>query len=252
MILVGNGRVGQGLVKRSQACGVEVLMVTRNRGMDRIDPTAGGPVLVCVNAGDIRSLVSGMPLERKQDLVFVQNGMIGPALADVGCAENTLGLLYFAVPRRGDSIQPGGTSLFCGRHAASMVRWFDALGLRAEEVGRSAYTEEMMAKLIWNCTFGLLCEVYKETVGDLVAKRSDEIAGLVGEFCSVANQSMNTRLVTADVVHSACEYSLTIPDYQGALKQWEWRNGWFVDAAHVGGIATPVHARLLRSVERPA
>ena len=54
---------------------------------------------------------------------------------------------------------------------------------------------------------------------------------------------MSTRLITADVVHLTW-YSLTIPDYQSALKQWEWRNGWFVEATQGGGIATPVRATI--------
>ena len=167
-----------GLMKRAKAQ-VEGLMVTGNRGMNEIAPTAEGPVLVCVNAGDIRGLVADMPLERKQDLVFVQNGMIGPALADVGCAENTLGLLYFAVPRRGDSIQPGGTSLFCGRHAALMVRWFDAVDLRAEEVGQAAYTEDDV-QVDLELYLRPVVRSLQRDGGRACSKRGDEIARLVG------------------------------------------------------------------------
>jgi len=40
-----------------------------------------------------------------------------------------------------------------------------------------------------------------------------------------------------------CGYSLAIADYRGAVKEWPWRNGWFVTAAGPG--ALPVHAHWL-------
>ena len=250
MIVVGNGRVGQGLRRRAEAFGLSVSMVTRTHGSDLLGASQQGPVLVCINAGDIRSFATDVPAGRRSDLVFVQNGMIRPALVDVGCSDNTLGLLYFAVPSLGDSIQPGGTSLFCGAHAEAVVTWFQAMELAAKGVSRMDYTQEMISKLIWNCTFGLLCDVHDQSVGMVVEQHSDVIGALVGEFCLVANQALEIELSAEHVAETACAYSMTIPQYQGSMKQWEWRNGWFVQAAQKGMVSTPTHVELLRRMGR--
>ena len=47
-----------------------------------------------------------------------------------------------------------------------------------------------------------------------------------------------------------CEYSLSIPEYRGAVKEWPWRNGWFVKQSHARGLAMPAHEEALQKVGR--
>jgi len=247
MIVLGMGRVGQGLKALAMEANAPFVGVTRSAGHEALRASpAGGPILVCVNAGDLMACIGAVPERRRADLVFTQNGMLDSFLKNAGLQENTRGLLYFAVPKRGDRPAPGGTSVFSGPHAAPVVAWFRRLGLTARSIERSEFTEEMASKLIWNCTFGLMCEVHGASVGRLVQEERPAIDELIGEFVNVSNAALGSKLDRETVSREACAYSLSIPNYTGALKQHPWRNGWFIDSAIQLGIDTPVHRTLMR------
>ena len=220
------GRVGRGLKELSEAHGSEVQGISRDAGWDQIDPTGSGPILVCVNAGDLGSVIDRVPEPRRADLVFIQNGMLDTFLDECGCGGNTRGLLYFAVPSLGAAVQPGGPSIFTGRHSEAVVHWFRGIGLEAQVVDRLQFSNEMASKLIWNCTFGLLCDVHDESVDSLVAKHRDDVGLLVSDLVQIANGAIGTTLGAADTAEQLCAYSNSIPGYRATLKQWRWRNGW--------------------------
>ena len=245
MIIIGMGRVGQGISRRAGRLGIQHTTIDRDGTWSAIDPSGSGPILVAVNAPDIVDVARKVPLERQADLVLVQNGMIDPALESIGLAQNTRGLLYFAVPSRGVEPQPGGVSLFTGPHASEVTSWFQSIDLQAREVDRLSFVNEMMSKLIWNCVFGLLCDVHDCSVGALCASRMDDVSGLITELTTMSNMAGGTTLDAEDVCRSLCEYSLSIPKYQGTMKQWPWRNGWFVAAAAETGEPCALHAKFL-------
>ena len=245
MILIGQGRVGGGLERLANVNRVPVHMVTRDDDPSSLNHKIGKPILVCTNAGDIEALVRAVKRDHHPDLVFVQNGMIDPALRKIDCDGCTRGLLYFAAPSREADIVAGAASIFTGPHADAMVEWFSALGLEAKRVSRAQFTAEMASKLIWNCTFGLLCHVYDQPVGELVENRRGEVDDLIAELCAVSNEALGTKLIPSTVSAELCAYSMSIADYKGALKQWRWRNGWFVELARAIGVDTPLHTHLL-------
>ena len=163
--------------------------------------------------------------------MFVQNGMLDTFLDEHGCGTNTRGLLYFAVPTLGADVQPGGASIFTGLHSDAIVDWFQRLGLEARAVSRGDFSNQMASKLIWNCTFGLLCDVHDESVDSVVAKHRDDVALLVSDFVQISNGAIGTTLGATNTTEQLCIYSNSIPGYRATLKQWRWRNGWFVEAA---------------------
>ena len=245
MILLGQGRVGQGLRGLALANGQDPLCIDRTHGWEQLGHDQEGPILVCTNAGDLGSVIDRTPATRRPDLVFVQNGMIGDVLAELGCANNTRGLLYFAVPSRGCLPAPGDESVFTGPHAEGVTDWFRSIGLPAKGIEPATFANEMASKLIWNCTFGLLSDVYVCSVGELVINHHEAVSNLIAELVMVANASIETTLDALSVTESLCAYSLTIPEYTGALKQWEWRNGWFCKAGERLGLSMPIHEQFL-------
>jgi hypothetical protein len=248
MIVIGMGRVGQGIRRCAERNGVRLHSIDRENGWEALGTENAGPVLVTTNAGDLVDVVGRVPSERLADLVFVQNGMIDSVLAGLGLSENTRGLLYFAVPSRGLDPQPGGDSIFCGPHADSMCNWFHAIELGADAVSGDEFQAEMMSKLIWNCVFGLLCDVHQCSVGTLVGNHRADVDALIGELVQVSNGGAGTRLSKAEVSDALCAYSMSISEYTGTLKQWNWRNGWFVDASAALATETPFHTELLSRV----
>ena len=249
MIIVGMGRVGRGLNDLSETIGLSVQTVSRDAGWNEIDPSVSGPILVCVNAGDLGTVIERTPETRRPDLVFIQNGMLDTFLDECGCGGNTRGLLYFAVPSLGATVQPGGPSIFTGQHSAAVVHWFQTVGLEAQVVDRLIFSNEMASKLIWNCTFGLLCDVHDESVERVASLHTGDVDQLVSELVQISNGAIGTTLRGSETCAQLCAYSNSIAGYRATLKQWRWRNGWFAEAAKHSECAGSFHGTMLKKRE---
>lgn len=232
---MGGGRIGGALMDM----GAQVLV---RRG-ERV-PEGEGPIWVCTRNDDLDAVLQATPPGRQVDLVFLQNGMLEPWLAARGLAENTQALLYFAVARRGDPPEDGGGTVAWGRWAEALVARLARGGIEASAVSRAELRAQAMEKLIWNCTFGLLCEARGVSVGELVRAHRAEVDALSAELEGVARRAEGVELAPG-LSDRLCAYSLTIADYKGAVKEWPWRNGWFV--AQGSG---PLHDRLLAEIGR--
>lgn len=245
--ILGAGRVGGALAARSP---VPVALVTRESSDDALAGPAGTPLVVAVDNDSLDAALARVPAARRPDLAFVQNGVLEPWLEEHGLQDSTRALLYFAVPRRGAAIEPGGTSVLTGPHADALAAWLRAMDLPATVVPRAAFTAAMLEKLIWNCAFGLLCQRFECTVGEVLERHDEALVALVHEFVAVGRAALGVDLDPAPLLARLRAYSRAIPSYRGAVKDWRWRNGWLVDAAARHGIATPVHANLLRAIGR--
>ncbi len=247
MIVIGAGRIGSAIHRLAPR---EITLI----GRESVPPSVwaarepGEPILIAVRNDDLELVLARIPEPRHVDLVFIQNGMLRPWLADHGLlATATRGLLFMAVAKLGDPIQPGGVSPFCGPRAIAIVATLTGRGVPAELVEPERFVAIELEKLIWNCAFGLCCEAFACSVGEVVRLRADELRGLVGELLTVGERVFAIELELAPLVDRLCEYSRSIADYRGAVKEWRWRNGAFVRAAETYGIATPIHTRLLQA-----
>lgn len=246
MIVLGMGRVGGALVARARARGVEVAAVDRRSGDEALSHHAG-PILVCTRNDDLDDVLRRVPERRHSELVLVQNGMLRDWVAARGLAETTRGLLFFAVSSRGAPLEPGPPSPFTGPRASAVVAFLHAIEVPAEVVDAATFGRGEVEKLLWNVCFGLVCDLHKKPVGDVVTHHRADLAALVTELLPVAEASVGVTVALAPLVDRMCAYSLQIPRHRAAVKAWSWRNGWFVDAAKRQGIVTPVHDRMLRA-----
>lgn len=254
MIIIGAGRVGGALFERAQQRGARALLIDRQSGWERFDEFEGAPILVAVRNDDLDPVLDRIPAARRGDLVFIQNGMLRDFLAERGLGAASRGLLFFAVPHRGAPIEPGAPSPFHGPRAAQVVTWLGSLGIDARNVDARTFTEAELEKLLWNCVFGLLCERFEATVGTVVEDHRDVIETLVEELVRVVAPVFEFDVTpewTKALIERLCTYSSSIPGYRGAVKEWSWRNGWFVDAARRRGVSTPLHDELLQATGHP-
>jgi ketopantoate reductase len=246
MIVVGAGRVGTALAKRSEAAGVAVELVTRDSGWSALSGPPGDPIVLTVRNDDLEVVIPRVPGHRRDDLVFVQNGMLRPWLRERALASCTRGVLWFAVPAKGDDVTLGGRdSPFCGQHALAMARWFVTIGLPARSIDWASFTTIELEKLIWNAAFGVLCDAYGIDVGTAAEKHRDELRALAAELWRVGRVSMGVHLDLDPLVTRLCAYSATIPTYRASIKEWRWRDGWFQDTARAYNIALPLHTALI-------
>ncbi len=253
MIVVGAGRIGTALASRSQRAGVACTLVTRTEGWDAVAGPPGDPLVITVRNDDLEGVVSRVPGHRRDDLVFVQNGMIRPWLRDHALAAATRGVLWLAVPAKGDEITPGGRdNPFCGPQALAMARWFVTIGLAARAVDWATFSTIELEKLIWNAAFGALCDVHDTDVGGVVEHHRDDLTALALELARTSRVSMGVHLDPERLIERLCAYSATIPRYRASVKEWRWRDGWFQEIAKQHGLATPVHSEMLRKAGKGA
>ena len=76
-----------------------------------IPESVTGPIYVCTRNNDLEAIISKTPSSRLQDLVFLQNGILTNYLASKGLSDNTQGLVYFAVAKKGDKPIDGKTDV---------------------------------------------------------------------------------------------------------------------------------------------
>lgn len=250
-VVIGGGRIGTALVDQSRLRGLQVPLVGRLDGWQVLDEPAGVPIAVCVRNDDLSAVLERVPPHRRADLVFLQNGMLRPWLSDHDLAKASRGLLFFAVAQRGAPAIPGGVSPMVGPHALAMANWLQQLDLPAAAVTPEEFAAVEVEKLLWNSAFGLLCEVHSCNVGTVVQQYRPQLHDLAAEMLNLAGPACGADLALEPLVDRLCAYSLAIADYRGAVKEWQWRNGWFVQEAARRGLRSPVHEELTKRLSRP-
>ena len=251
MWLIGAGRIGTALRDGAAAAGLPCQLVDRREGWDALARSQGEPILVCVRNDDLDEVVRRVPARLRADLVFVQNGALRDALREQSLARCTRGLLYFAVARRGEPIQPGRTSWFCGPHAARVVHWLAQLGLDAEAVDWARFSAYELEKLLWLCVFGPLCQKHGTSVDQIVEAHRAELVALVDELAVVGRSAMGVDVPSDWLVERLCDYSRSLQGYRASVNEWRWRNGWLLQAADRYRKETPLHTAILRQIGRP-
>ena len=242
--IVGGGRIGGALAARARDQGQRAVVLGRHDDWSVLDAPAGPPILVCTRNDDLDAVLARVPVQRHADLVFVQNGMIRPWLATHGLSNATRGLLFFAVQTRGAPMDLGPPSPFHGPHAAQIVAQLLAIGVPAEVVTPADFAALELEKLLWNCIFGLLCQAYQQTVGEVLDAHLDEVTALHHELLAVGQAALGLTLDAEAVLARLVAYSRAILSNRAAVREWPWRSGWFVAEATRQGRALPVHARL--------
>lgn len=236
-IIIGGGRIGEFLHSHQ----TDSVLLRRN---DPFPQDSSGPIYLAVRNDDLSRIIQSIPQKRHADLVFLQNGMLQPLLARYGLSGNTQAILYFAVPTIGARAEDGGNTIAWGKWAPNFCTLLKKCNIHCKCVSHEKFMDQMFEKLLWNSIFGLMCEVFQCTVGDALAAHSELAFKLFGELKLIAEEYSGRKLDN-ELWTRLCEYTLKIPTYRGALKEYDWRNGFFV-----GHRSTPTHSELLSQVKK--
>lgn len=235
-IIVGKGRIGMAIA------GMAISPIVISRA-DPI-PDIPGPIIVCTRNDDLDAVLAKTPRSKRQDLVFVQNGMIYSWLEKHDLQNNTQALLYFAVSSIGAVPVDGGKTVVCGKWAKHFQQLLQEGSIQCRIVDIVSYQLTSIEKFLWICVFGLLCQRYQCTVSEVVMDHHSDIDRLTHELANFVYTLFGLQRPLS-LIDDLCSYSMTIPDYKGAVKEWSWRNGWLVAKKK-----TPVHMKFLQEVGR--
>ena len=225
--IVGAGRVGQALSKMSK--GLDVVI---KRGQAITGPP--GPIIVTTRNDDLEAVVEATPVERRKDLVFIQNGMLKPWLDAKGLEDNTQVLVYFAVAKLGDSptdgvtdLNPEGLTAAYGEHAQAIADRLHAAGLSCKVLNKTDFKKSMLEKLIWICSFMLVGARHGGcTVGEVESTYTSEVKTLIGELAAAGGAALGVE--SEDGIEARlCAYGRSVAHFPTAVKEFTWRNGWF-------------------------
>jgi ketopantoate reductase len=244
-ILVGAGRIGLALARRAETKGTPTQLLGRHDRWDVLDQPAGQPIALCVRNDDLAVVLPRIPQHRHCDLLFLQNGMLRDWLAKQGLAQASRGLLFFAVADRTCDPAPGGVSPLWGHHAQEFANWLNALDLPAAAVTAQEFADIELEKLLWNCCLGVVCQAQHCTATEAATMYASQLADLVAELAQVGRPALRAQADNEALTQRIISYSLQLGDYRAAVKEWPWRNGWFVAEAKRRNMACPLHDRLL-------
>mmetsp|Transcript_8789 Transcript_8789/g.11603 ORF Transcript_8789/g.11603 Transcript_8789/m.11603 type:complete len:371 (+) Transcript_8789:51-1163(+) len=226
-IVGANGRIGNLLASVSPQ---DTLL---GRG-DTIPADGTGPIYVCTRNDALDGIIDSCPENRKEDLVFMQNGLIEYYLKRKGLESNTQALLYFAVAKKGDRpidgiipSTPEGLTAATGKWANAFKERLEKCNLKCEVMAYKEYRKAMFEKLIWISSFMLVGAAEGcETVGETIEKHPELLEELITELKGAI--SCRTAVLFGNgMIQRLAEYSVAVAHFPIGVKEWEWRNGYF-------------------------
>eukprot|EP00898_Chlorokybus_atmophyticus_P008109 jgi/Chlat1/829/Chrsp104S01172 len=228
--IIGGGRVGEALYSFGEG---KDLLVKRGECI----PDAGeGPILVCTRNDDLEGVVSDTPVNRREDLVFLQNGMLEPWLQHKGLENNTQVLAYFAVAKKGEKpidgktdTNPEGLTAANGKWAEAVAARLSSGGLSCKVLDKAAFEKAMFEKLIWISSFMAIGGSKKDknvTVGVVESQFRDEVVAVIRELAAAMTAERGWQFESG-LESRLCAYSRSVAHFPTAVKEFPWRNGYF-------------------------
>ena len=254
-VIVGSGRIGSMLKSDGDA------VMTSSSGWPA-DAPESGPIYVCTRNDALASVIEAVPEDRRADLCFLQNGMLGPFLEGRGLGDATQVLVYLAVAKLGETPTDGVTDANPEGLTAATGKWADAFASRLALKELTCHVKEgdafavaMLEKHVWICAFMLVGATHGCSVGDVEQKHAAEFDALAAELLDAGAEALGVA-VPAGAPERLKAYARTVAHFPTAVKEFEWRNGWFYkitnDAVAAGKEdPMPLHTQKLYDLELP-
>jgi len=231
-IIIGAGRIGNFLYEANNK--EDLLLSSRDMSVPEGDESV--PIYVCTRNNDLDNIIEKTPNNRKKDLVFLQNGILTQYLKSKGLSDNTQGLVYFAVSKKGEKpidgitdMDPQGLTAVTGQWANDLAARLKNGGLSCHVMDKSTWEVAMLSKHIWICAFMAIGAKYGGiTVGSVEKDYKTEVKELIEEMAIAATSETGLKF-PIDLADKLCAYARSVAHFPTALKEFEWRNGWFVD-----------------------
>lgn len=241
-IIVGAGRIGTMLHEFGQRRSYDDVLLKRG---DRIPDNHPGPIYVCVPTADVEGVVASCPDSKKDDLVFLQDGMLEPIFQRNGLYGPTQAALWMVTMRKGgkpiDGLtreNPEGLTTVCGKWSGALAMRLGTGGLtcqtKLERDGRRA----MLEKLVFVSAYNLVGAVHGGiTVGEVAQKHGDEVGAMVRELASFIRYTLSVSLFSG-LDDRLAAYAERVEFLPTRITDFEYRNGYFYRYAKMAGSKT--------------
>jgi len=254
-VIIGAGRVGEALA--SMGGGKDVVL---RRGDPFPADAPAGPIIVCTRNDVLEQVVHGIPPGRWGDLVFLQNGVLQPWLEKKGLQKCTQMLAYFAVAKLGDPVTDGKTELnpegltsITGKWGEAVAQRLHAQNLSCHVLSKEDYAVRMFEKLIWICSFMVVGASHGGcTVGEVCQEHRSQLSEVISELAGVCSATQGVTF-GPHLTERLCSYGMSVAHFPTAVKEFEWRNGFFYNISE-NAIASgkddpaPLHSELLKAM----
>merc|ERR1711879_219616 len=119
-----------------------------------------------------------------------------------------------------------------GEWAAAFKDRLSKGGLKCNLPDGEKYTQAMLEKHVWICSFMMVGALNGGcTVGDVASKHENQLRPLVDELVAAGEDALGVKLPTL----GSCPYDRltaygnSVAHFPTAVKEFEWRNGWFYE-----------------------
>lgn len=225
--IVGAGRIGSLLAKH----GSGDLILRRG---DPIPADAPGPIYVCTRNEDLKAIIDSCPPEKKEDLVFLQNGYLERFYRRNGVSENTKANIYFAVSKVNatpiDGVtetSPDGLTTVSGKWEGAFSERLRKAKLKCRILKDRDFRRSQLEKLIFISVYNLLGTVHGNIpMGEVSKMHEKEVTSMAVELATMVRYTLTVSMLP-DIEKRMIAYGYKIRDFPTGFKEFEWRNGFF-------------------------
>ena len=153
-------------------------------------------------------------------------------------------------------LEPQGLTAVCGPWAEAVAARLRRAGLACHVLERAPFRASMFAKLIWISAFMLVGAAHPgATVGEVESAHGAEVVALIDELAAGCAAAEGVAF-EPDLAPRLCAYARSVAHFPTAVKELEWRNGWFAALSARALRARqadpfPLHTALLAKVGIP-
>jgi len=260
-VIIGGGRLGEAFYK--MGLGNDVVV---RRGDPFPVSAPKGPIYVCTRNDDLKAVVDMTPADRREDLVFVQNGALLPFLeAELGAGVPvTVLLVYFAVAKKGEApldgktdTDPEGLSAVNanGRWSREVLWRLQTSDLACRLLQEPLFSQAYWEKNLWIAAYMLVGALKGCKVGEVEAAHRKEVDNLIQQLATaVSAANPDVRWDQMQLCERLAAYARSVAHFPTAVKEFKWRNGPFYEislAAEAAGRPDPcpVHTEGLKTLD---
>ena len=237
-VIVGGGRIGTMLADFGSRRSYDDVIVKRG---DVIPENHPGPVYVCTQLADVEAVIASCPESKRDDLVFMQQGMLEPLFQRHGLYSPTRASLWLACMRKGGKPVDGVTSESPEGLTTVTGKWSGALAMRLGTGNLGCHVKmdrdgrrSSLEQLVFVSAYNLVGAVHGVNVGEVATRHHEEAGAMARELASFIRYTLSVSLFTGldDRLNAYAQKMEFLPT---AITDFEHRNGYFYRYAKMAG-----------------